>query len=441
MSSFETWKRMMRYLKPYRNWAIIAFVGIVGGMILMIAIPAILRDVIDVGIAREDSDYMIRAGIFIVILGLIRGLMGFLSRFYGERLSHHIAYDIRNEVYNKVQTLPFSYHNQAHTGTLITRAISDVDEVQRYFAFGLIDGLNTALLVIGVATVMFLTSPVLAIIALLPMIPLVMLSRGFILSVGPRWKRVMERVQVLSDHLQENIVGAQVVRAFAREDFEIKKFSEQNEKWYGEQLDLIDRWARFLPISAFIVATSSALVLFFGGLMEQDGFGNVTVGLIVAFNAYVLLLAQPLRFVGFIILLTTQATTSARRIFEILDEPIDIANKPNPQTVQQIKGYVKMDNVNFAYKDSPDKAILKNINLEAEPGQVIALLGKTGSGKSSVINLIPRFFDVTTGQVTIDDIDVRDFDPSKSTQTSWRSITGIHAIFCHNSRKHCLRES
>lgn len=408
MSNYQVWLRMMRYAKPYTRWAVTAFVGIVGSTALMIAIPTILRDVIDIGIARGDADYMLAAGLLIVGLGVIRGFMGYLARFYGERLSHHVAYDIRNETYNKVQHLSFSYHNQAHTGTLITRAISDVDEMQRYYAFGLLDGVNVIMLTVGVSIVMFVQSPLLAIIALLPLIPLAILSQRFAMEVRPRWKKVMERVQELSDHLQENVVGAQVVRAFAREDYEINKFNTKNAELYEDRLDLITRWITFLPISQFIVAMSVALVLIFGGFMEAANFGGITVGTVVAFNAYVLMLGQPLRFVGFILLLQTQAIASGQRIFEIIDEELEIKNVENATTMPTIKGHVKFEHVDFAYSDAPDQPVLRDINLEVEPGQVVALLGKTGSGKSTLINLLMRFYDATKGSVKIDNIDVRD---------------------------------
>jgi ATP-binding cassette subfamily B protein len=409
VNGFAAWKRMMSYLKYYRRWAVTAFVGILGGIILMIIIPMILRSVIDVGIANEDADFMLAAGLLVVGLGVIRGLMGFFSRFFGERLSHHIAYDIRNEIYNKVQNLSFSYHNQSQTGVLITRAISDVDEIQRYFAFALIDGLMTGFLVIGVSVVMFATSPLLAVISLLPMIPLFILSKRFAGEVGPRWKNVMDHTQNLSEQIQENATGAQVVRAFARENYEINKFYEENERLYHTQLGLIQRWAGFIPISAFIVALSSALVLFFGGLMEINGYGGVTVGIIVAFNAYVLLLAQPMRFVGFVILLTTQAVTSSERVFEVLDAEETITSKPEAIRPDDMKGYVHLENITFYYDDGHVPA-LKNINLKAEPGKIIALLGQTGSGKSTLVSLIPRFFDPTEGRVMIDGINVRDME-------------------------------
>lgn len=411
MSSFAIWKRIMSYLKPYRWWAIVALAGVVGSTALQVAIPTVLGDVIDIGIARGESGFMLAAGLFVVGLGVLRGVTGFLFRFFGEKLSHYVAYDIRNEVYHKVQTLSFRYHDNAQVGTLITRAISDVNEIQRFFAFALIDGIVTGLLFIGVTIIMLISSPILGILALLPLIPLAYFSRNFAMMVGPRWKGIMERMQKLGNHIQENSVGAEVVRAFAREDYEIQKFSHDNELLYHEQVSLVKRWGNYLPLSAFIIAISTALVLFFGGVMVQNNVGGVTVGTVVAFNAYVLILAQPIRFLGFVILLITQAISSAERVFEILDAEVDIQNKPDAVKMDDMKGLVKFDNVTFRYDDETPE-VLHDIEFEAKPGQVVALLGPTGAGKSSLVNLIPRFHDVTSGKVTVDGVDVRDMEIS-----------------------------
>jgi ATP-binding cassette subfamily B protein len=396
-------------MRPYWPMAAIAAFGVIASTALMISIPVLLRYVIDIGIARRDADYMLSAGLVIIGLGVLRGLTGFAFRYFGEKMSHHIAYDIRNQIYDKVQNLSFSYHNQAQTGNLITRAISDVDEIQRYFAFGLIDGISTLLLVTGVSIVMIATSPVLAIIALLPILPLAFLSRWFANQVDPRWKAIMTRIQTLSAHLQENAVGAQVVRAFAREDYETKKFADENEKLYHNFMDLIDKWTTYIPISGFLAAFSTALVLIVGGLMQQNDIGNVTIGIIVAFNAYILLLSQPLRFLGFVILLVTQAAASGRRVFEILDEPFAIESKPSAPDMPTITGQIQFENVSFRYDDGNTPA-LRNINFTAEPGQMIALLGQTGSGKTTLVTLISRFFDVTDGRLLIDGHDVRDVE-------------------------------
>ncbi|MFQ3567389.1 MAG: ABC transporter ATP-binding protein [Aggregatilineales bacterium] len=409
MSTITTLRRMMAYLHPYRGWAVIAAIGIIASTGLAIAIPSILRDVIDIGIQREDSSFMLAAGALVVGLGVLRGLSGFAFRYFGEGLSHRIAYDIRNEVYNKVQNQSFTYHDHAQTGTLITRAISDVSEIQRFFAFGLIDGVNTLLLLAGVTAIMLYTSLPLAILALLPLIPLAYFSRKFALSVDPSWKRIMDRLQRLGNHIQETALGAEVVRAFAREDHEMRRFAEDNEQLYAEQVTLVKRWGTYIPLSMFIIAFSTALVLFFGGLMERTGFGGVTVGVVVAFNAYVLLLAMPIRFLGFVILLLTQAMSSARRVFEILDAPETLVAKSSPVALPQMQGIVRFENVNFHYEAAPVRS-LRNITFEARPGQVTALLGPTGSGKTTLVNLIPRFYDVDSGCVTIDGIDVRDLD-------------------------------
>ncbi|MFW5709076.1 MAG: ABC transporter ATP-binding protein [Chloroflexota bacterium] len=430
MNAIAIWLRMMSYLWPYRGRAILAFAGTIGSTMLMIAIPTILRDVIDIGIIGTmplidatpplivayieefefeygNATFMLVAGMLVIGLGLLRGITGFVFRYFGESLSHNIAYDIRNQVYQKVQSQSFTYHDQAQTGTLITLAISDVDEMQRYFAFGLIDTVNTTLLVVGIALIMFISSPLLAAITLIPLIPLAYFSRNFAHSVDPLWKQIMERLQKLGNHIQENSVGAEVVRAFNREDYEIKKFNYNNEQLYHERLNLIGKWATYLPLSSFVIAFSTALVLFFGGLMERNEATGVTVGLVVSFNAYVLLVAQPIRFLGFVILLMTQAVSSARRVFRVLDEPEIVTDKPQPVVLDEVRGHVRMENVMFRF-DGVDHDVLKSISFEAVPGTVTAIIGPTGSGKSALVSLIPRFYDVTSGRVTVDGVDVRD---------------------------------
>ena len=407
-SPFRIWKRLMGYLLKYRLWVFTALVGIVGTNILAVTVPYILRDVVDIGIANQDSAYMLSAGILVIGLGVLRGMTAFFGRFFGERLAHCISYDIRNQIYDKVQRQSFTYHDNAQVGTIITRAISDVNEIQRYFSYGLMDGLNVILLLTGVVSIMVATSPPLALIAFIPLVPLALFSQRFVKSVHPRWKKVMDRMQVLSNHIQENALGAEVVRVFAREQYEIERFHKENQNLYNEQLDFITQWITYLPASALLAAMSTALVLLFGGILEQQGMESISIGLIVTFNAYVLLLAQPLRFVGFVILLTTQAIASGERIFEVLDEGERVVNKPDAIRAD-FKGHVRFKHVSTRYSEQ-SPAVVKDINLEAPPGDVVAVIGLTGSGKTTIANLIPRFYDVTEGSVTIDGIDVRGYD-------------------------------
>jgi ATP-binding cassette, subfamily B, multidrug efflux pump len=409
VNSFQVLKRMMVYLRPYRAWAMIALFSVVSSTALSILIPGILRDVVDIGIASADSGFMVSAGLLVVGLGVLRGLTGFLFRYFGERQSHHIAFDIRNQIYDKVQNQSFTFQDNSQTGTLITRAISDVAEMQRFFAYGLIDGLSTGLLLVGVALIMVISNPLLALIALLPLIPLAYFSYHFAGSVDPAWKKIMDRMQTLGNHIQETALGAEVVRAFAREEYEIKKFANNNEQLFHEQVALVNRWGNYIPLSTFIIAFSTALVLFFGGLMEQAGAPGVTVGTVVAFNAYVLMLAMPIRFLGFVILLITQAISSGRRVFDVLDEPELITNRADARPLPEMHGHVQFQDVSIVYENARHPSI-KHITLDARPGEIIALVGPTGSGKSTLVNLIPRFYDVTDGRVCVDGVDVRELD-------------------------------
>lgn len=406
---FDNWKRLIGYLRPYGWWVTAAVIGTLAGNLLAVAIPRIIGAVIDEGVASGDAQFMLFAGLGMVGLGVARGIAGFFSRYFGEKLSHYAAFDIRNDVYDKVQHLQFSYHDNSHVGTIVTRSISDVNELQRYFAFGLMDALNIAVLVIGSLAIMTYTSPLLTLVAVLPLIPLVVFSRNFAMSVGPMWRQIMERTQTLSNHIQENALGAQVVRVFAREDHEIGRFSKQNAALFDDFMNLIARWANFLPLSAFIAALSTVLVLIVGGWMEQAGTSGITVGTVVAFNAYILQMANPLRFLGFAILLTTQALSSSDRVFEILDEEINISSKPDALKPESMRGHVRFEDVTFRYENEP-KPALQNVTFDAQPGEVIGVVGATGSGKSSLINLMPRFYDVQDGQVCIDGHDVRDYD-------------------------------
>lgn len=387
---------------------VLGIVGVMITQILAIAIPQVLRHVIDRGVSAHDRSYMLQAGLLVVGLGLLRGMAGFAARYFSEAQSHRVAYDIRNDLYDKVQRLPFSYHDTARTGSLITRGISDVDEIQRFLAYGILDGLNTLLLVIFAAAAMFISSPLLASITLLPILPLFYRSISFAHFVDIEWRKVMEKLSVLGEHLQETLIGAEVVRAFARERYEIEKFGAENRRLFEQHLKVIRRWANYIPFAATMSSTSILLTLVFGALFEREGVGGVSVGVIVQFNAYVLLMAQPLRLFGFVIMQVNQGIASGRRVFEVMDEIPTLTDKPSAITLPRLKGVVRFENVSFHYHNSDPHAALEAINLTAQPGQVIALLGQTGSGKSTLVNLIPRFYDVTAGRVTIDGYDVRD---------------------------------
>jgi ATP-binding cassette, subfamily B, multidrug efflux pump len=408
-NTLNRWLRLIGYIRTYRAWAALAVGGALLGNFLAVIIPIVIGRVIDIGVQRGDAQFMLLAGLGMVLLGLFRGVGGFLSRYFGEKLSYFIAFDIRNQMYDKVQNLSFTYHDNANIGTIVTRSISDVNEIQRYYAFGLLDSLNILFLFTGTAIVMLWTSPLLALVALTPLIPLALASTRFAQSVDPLWRTIMERTQTLSNQLQENAIGAQVVRVFAREQYEIDRFHKTNSQLFDDFMRLINRWSIYLPLSALIASFSTVLVLSVGGWMETNGLAGITVGEVVTFNAYVLQLTPPLRFLGFAILLTTQALSSSQRVFEVLDAPLEIDNAPDAIQPEDIRGDVRFENVTFSYTGEEHPA-LKHISLHAAPGQVIGVVGPTGAGKTSLINLIGRFYDATEGRVLLDGHDIRQID-------------------------------
>ncbi len=398
--------RMIAYGNRYKRYTFLGLFGIIAAQVLAVLIPQVLREVVDQAIDRADRDYLFQMGLLVFGLGILRGVTGFLARYFVEAESHYVAYDIRNELYDKVQRLSFTYHDNAKTGELITRGISDVDQVQRFIAFGLLDGLNTVLIVVFSAAMMFLTNPLLTLAAMLPMIPLALRSVKFASFVQTEWDKVMKHLAHLGNQLSESLIGAEVVRAFSRENFEIDKFGDENARLYDQQLRVVRAWGFFIPFSAVLVALSSVITLIFGGWLIEQNYSGVTIGVIVQFNFYILLMAQPLRLVGFVIMLINQAIASAERVFEILDAEETITDKPDAIELATMQGQVRFEGVNFRYDEKLPYA-LRDIHLEAKPGEVIALLGRTGSGKSTLVNLIPRFYDVTEGRITIDGYDVR----------------------------------
>ncbi len=401
--------RIMRYTRPYTWAAVLAYLSILATTGLSIAVPRILENVIDVGITAGDQSYMLQAGLLMIGLGVLRGVAGFITRYFSEWLANRTAYDIRNQLYSYVLNLSFGYHDRSQTGQLITRAISDVDEIMRYLAYGLVDGLSVLTLTAGVTVVMFLTNAPLAAVGLLPLIPLTFVAMRFSKLNRARFRRVMDLLSTLGEILEENLVGINVVRAFARENHEISRFNASNQQLHRQQLRLIRTWSTYLPGMNVIIGLSTALVLLVGGWLTTVPGSGITVGAVVAFNAYVLMLARPLQNFGFVIMMTMQAIASGERLFEILDAPMEIRSKPGA-IAPQLRGEVRFENVGFSYQPGSTPLVLEDISLEARPGQVVALLGATGSGKSSLISLIPRFYDVTSGRITIDGYDVRDLD-------------------------------
>ena len=395
------------FVKPYvlqiaaNLFALLAITG------LSLFVPRILQRVIDDGLLRGQVEYLARAALILLGLGLAIALLNLIQHYLSEWTAARIGYDLRNAMVDRIQRLPFTFHDHTQSGQLITRCIEDVRAVQDFAGSGIIDLVQLLLLVAGVTAMMISTNPWLALIVLLPFIPLALMTTVF----GDRVTKLFYHVDLtlgdLSTRLQENVTGVQVVRAFAREAYEIGRFDESNRKYFESRLKVIHEWSKIMPTTTFLITFGTILILLFGGQMVLQG--RMTIGEIVAFNSYMLMLSSPVQELTWLVNSAGEAAAGAQRVLEILDHEPEIRSPAAAATLPMLSGRVEFRNVSLRYQDETSFA-LTDIHLAVEPNQLIALIGQTGSGKTSLVNLIPRFYDVTEGAVLVDGMDVRSLD-------------------------------
>jgi len=396
--------RLLVLLKPYKGRVIVAAICLLATTGLSLAVPWFIQQAIDVGLTAGRSEFLVAAGLSLAALGLVSAFFSFGHRYLSQWLAQRLAYDLRNALYDHIQRLSFTYHDHAQTGQLMTRCTTDVNAVLRFASVGLLDVLHISVLTGGSLAVMLAAHWKLAFIALIPVPVIAGVSLNMGRTLRPMFKRRREQFGLVTTVLQENLTGVQVVKAFAREPHEITKFETVATELLKRRMRIIRTFAFNMPLTWALMLICTALVLWFGGRWVQAG--ELTIGTLVAFNSYVMLLSQPVRRLGFLANVTAEAIASGERIFEILDTEKSIQDRPGAVALPRLEGVVSFRDVSFCY-DGSSEWVLRHVDLEARPGQVVALLGATGSGKSTVINLIPRFYDVIEGRVMVDGYNVR----------------------------------
>lgn len=399
--------RIQIFLKPY-FWQILASMFMLLSITaLSLVVPRIIRAVIDDGLARGDTGYLVHSALLLLGLGLGSAILGLGNRYLSEWIAVRVGYDLRNRLYDHIQHLPFTYHDHAESGQLISRCIEDVRSIERFAGGSVTELVRFVILAVGVLVIMLADNTRLAVIALLPIIPLALMTSSFGTKIGKLFFAVDQAIGEVSNRLQENVVGVQVVRAFARENYEIERFDVANKKVFTTWVRVIDEWSRIMPTTNWLIAISTILILWFGGQMVMDG--TLTVGAIVAFNAYVLMLAEPAQSLTGLVNAGGEAAAGAQRVFEVLDTYPEIHTPKDAAKLNTLRGEVEFRTVGLKYHNERT-ASLENISVQVKPNQLIALIGPTGSGKTSFVNLIPRFYDVTDGEVCVDGHDVRKVD-------------------------------
>ncbi len=398
----NVYRRLIGYLRPYWKQAIFVYVSVLFASLLNLYIPQVLKSAIDQGVEGQRASALFTAAGWILGIAVVRGGAAFVQLYYGEWLTHRIAYDLRNHFYNAVQRLPFTFHDRSQTGDVMSRATSDITESERFVGMGLMDLTASLLLLGGVLVAMVLEDFSLSLFALIPLVLLLALTLRFGMVIRPRFKRVQEQMGQLSSTMQESMTGIQVVKAFAREADELRKFDAANEDWFSKRFGIIKIWANNWPTFTFILLISVFLLLLIGGPRAIEG--TVTIGSLFALLAYVMMLNGPVQRLGFLVNMAATSGASATRVFEIIDTPREVEEKENAVELDEVKGAVTFSHVSFGYEGGP--RTLDDIDFEVDPGQTVALIGPTGSGKSTITNLIPRFYDPTNGVIRIDGHDV-----------------------------------
>ncbi|HTY82449.1 MAG TPA: ABC transporter ATP-binding protein, partial [Dehalococcoidales bacterium] len=388
----------------YKRLAAFAYFSLFAGAAFSLAIPNLVGRAIDLALSSQQVSLLVFTAVGIGVVGLVRGILNYLQTYLAEALSQRVAYDLRNMLYERLQKLSYAFHDRSQTGQLMSRTTSDVEGVRTFVGFALLRGVYLLVLLIAIAVLLCLLNWKLALISL-AVIPFVSVQTVFISQrLRGIYAKIQQGLGVMGTYIQESLVGAKVVKAFTREDFEMERYSRQAEENYRNELKTTKLVAINSPIMSLALLLSMAGILWYGGHLVISG--TLTQGQMAEFLLYVVMLAMPIRTLGWLTMLYSRAMASGRRVFEVLDEESAVIEHPDAVELGSVQGWVRFENVSFSYNSQQET--LKNIAFEAEPGQVIALVGESGSGKSTIANLIPRFYDVTAGRITIDNVDVRD---------------------------------
>lgn len=409
--------RALGYLGRYWLPAGGAFLGLLVSTATRLAIPRLTQRIIDDGITAGRLDVVVWTAVGTVGVAIAGSVFSFVQGVLSARTAQGIAYDLRNQLYAKIQSLSFSYHDRAQTGQLLTRATSDVETMHMFVGVGFLQFLSAVLMMVGSIVLLFATDWQLALIVVV-LVPLTFGIFGFFAGKArPLFMQIQQRLADLNTVLQENLAGVRVVKAFAREPYEARRYAQANRNLFDLNVVVGRLFSMAIPL-IFLIANLSLLAVYWVGGYQAIA-GNLSVGRLVAFTNYMLMAFFPMLMLGMIMAMISQAAASAERVFEILDARSEVVDRPDAIDLPPIQGRVAFERVGFRYF-SGGQPVLEDVSFVAEPGQMVALLGATGSGKSTVVALIPRFYDVTEGRVTVDGYDVRDV-----TQESLRRQIGI----------------
>jgi ATP-binding cassette subfamily B protein len=404
----KTLLRVIPYYRKYRGLMALGYLAVIGNALFNLTVPWLIGIGVDEGVAKQDVQQLVVVSFLIVVVSALRGFCAFAQNYLGETAAQGGSYELRRSMYAHVQQLSFSFHDQAQTGDLLTRSMSDVEQLKNFMGRGVLMIFNLVLLVLGVTVALIGMNWKLALLSLIMLPLLYWRAASYSRSIRPMFRAIQDQVARIATLIQDNAAGARVVKAFGHERQEIDRFDAENEDLYQRYLSSTRLQSFNTPLLNFMANASTIVMLWVAGLLVITG--QLSLGELVAFYAYLLQIVGPVRQGGFLMSMASRAAASAERVLEVLDTPIEVSSPPNAFELPDLNGQVVFDDVTCAYH--PGRPVIQHVSFGVQPGQTIALVGATGSGKTTVANLVPRFYDVTGGRVLIDGHDVRDVELS-----------------------------
>jgi ABC-type multidrug transport system fused ATPase/permease subunit len=412
----RTFARLLGFLRPYKTSLIVSIVLACGSQAAQIALVWVVGGVINKAIVPHDRDQLHVYVWTIIGLGLLKAALMVGRRLISGRQALGVELDMRNALYARLVRLSFRFYDKHQTGQLMSRATVDLQGVRFFLGYGLIFLFQNVLVVVSVTVVLFFVQWELALITLAIVPFLIVLAYRYSHLSHPTLRDVQQKLADVATVAQESIVGVHVVKAFAQEPAEEAKFRNRSEAVFGQTVQANRQRAFYVPLISFVPMLAQAAVLLVGATMV--GNGSLSIGAFVSFNLYLGMLVMPLRSLGMWIGQAQRATASGERIFQVMDEPEEVADRPGAVDLPAGPGEVRFEGVSFRYLDG--RPVLRDVDLDVPAGRTIALIGHTGSGKTTLTSLVPRFYDVTAGRVTVDGRDVRDL-----TLASLRRTVGV----------------
>ncbi|MCA1319030.1 ABC transporter ATP-binding protein/permease [Bacillus tianshenii] len=402
----ETFKKLKQFYWPYRKNFYISLIFLLLVTVITVIYPVILQVTIDEVMKKQQFQYVPYIALGFIGIMALKGLFTYFNQYLGDVFGIRSVYRLRNELYEKLQFLPFRYYDNAKTGDLMSRLTADVEGFRFFLSYGFSELIRFALLVTISLSLMFYYSVALTFVTLLAMPFLAFVTYRFDKRVHPAFRGIRKSFGKLNTNVQENISGINTVKSLSRENYQIDKFNNSNVDYKDKFISTANVWAKYFPLMEFIGNACVVGLLGFGGYLVIDG--QLSEGALVAFFSLVWYIVWPIANLGFVINQFSQAKASGERLLEILEAEEDIHDIPGAKDVPNLNGHVTFENVTFSYPNE-EKAALQNVSFDAPPGKQIGLIGATGSGKTSITQLITRFYEPEEGRILIDGKEVNNY--------------------------------